>query len=380
MHMVKRITISLILLFNGVAIAQFIPKLDDGYYCVVGTFRITNNALAYRQSLAARGFSACIGKDLTTGLHYVHLGKVPTKEGAAANALALRQNGGFKDAWVKIVGMEEIIALGDSTRYGNSQDSKLYDNETQLEKQPTEVQAIGVSNTEVFLHLYNPTNDKMIDGTVEIVDTERSRLIEIAKGNNYYLLPDPKSKTNRITMIGNAFGYRKVQNEISYPMAEADGVNPNIEMVGTITMVRFDMVRYIKGDINVLYNVYFYNDASVMEPESKYELNKLLDMLHENDDYRIRLHGHSNGNKRGKIISPGDGKDLFSLSGATESYGTAKELAARRAQVIKEFLVANGIAQDRIELKAWGGQRPLYDKNSPNAKRNLRVEIEILAD
>jgi outer membrane protein OmpA-like peptidoglycan-associated protein len=45
--------------------------------------------------------------------------------------------------------------------------------------------------------------------------------------------------------------------------------------------------------------------------------------------------------------------------------------------VIKEYLVSNGIAADRIEVKAWGGKRPLYDKHSPNARQNVRVEVEI---
>ncbi len=61
-------------------------------------------------------------------------------------------------------------------------------------------------------------------------------------------------------------------------------------------------------------------------------------------------------------------------------WASAKDLSYNRAEVIKEYLVANGIAADRVEIKAWGGKRPIYDKRSANAKKNVRVEVEILAE
>jgi outer membrane protein OmpA-like peptidoglycan-associated protein len=52
-------------------------------------------------------------------------------------------------------------------------------------------------------------------------------------------------------------------------------------------------------------------------------------------------------------------------------------LSGARAQVIKDWLVSQGVATDRIEVKAWGGSRMLHDKNSQNARRNVRVEVEV---
>jgi outer membrane protein OmpA-like peptidoglycan-associated protein len=126
--------------------------------------------------------------------------------------------------------------------------------------------------------------------------------------------------------------------------------------------------------------VYFYNDASIMLPESKYELNSLLQMMQENPKYRIRLHGHTNGNYSGRILSLGPDKNFFSVDGAKEGVGSSKDLAYNRADIIKEYLMVNGIAGDRVEIKSWGGKRPLYDKHSVNAKKNVRVEVEILEE
>jgi outer membrane protein OmpA-like peptidoglycan-associated protein len=169
-----------------------------------------------------------------------------------------------------------------------------------------------------------------------------------------------------------------VQHELHYPLPLSDTVKEHIDLMGTTIVVLFDLIRYRKGDIQTLYNVYFFNDASIMLPESKYELNSLLTMMEENPKYRIKLHGHTNGHYHGKIISSGSDRNLFSLTGSVQSIGSAKDLSGQRAGVIKEYLVTNGISADRIEVKSWGGKRPLYDKHSVNAKKNVRVEVEIL--
>ena len=148
--------------------------------------------------------------------------------------------------------------------------------------------------------------------------------------------------------------------------------------MGTTIVVKFDLVRYYKGDKAIMYNVYFYNDAAVMTPESRYECNSLLQMMKEVPGYRIMLHGHTNGNYHGKIVTMGEDKNFFSLDNSRSTMGSAKDLSRNRAETIKQFLVANGIAADRIEVKAWGGKRPLYDKHGVNAKKNVRVEVEIL--
>ncbi|MFM7855034.1 MAG: OmpA family protein, partial [Flammeovirgaceae bacterium] len=236
-----------------------------------------------------------------------------------------------------------------------------------------------LKNTQVFFSLFNATNNQSVDGEVEVIDAERSRLLLKAKGNEYITLPDPKSTSGKLLLIGSSFGYRKVQNEINYNETEKDTLQPNISLVGNYYMVRFEMVRLHKGDIAVLYNVYFYNDAAIMLSDSKYELNKILTMMNENPKYKITLHGHTNGNGRGKITKVGASKDFFNLRAddvVTDNV-SAKELSGARAQVIKDWLVSQGVAADRVGVKAWGGSRMLYDKNSQNARKNVRVEIEI---
>ena len=104
-------------------------------------------------------------------------------------------------------------------------------------------------------------------------------------------------------------------------------------------------------------------------------------MLKENEHYRIKIHGHVNGKHPGKIIFKGESKNFFALDELnSEKFGSAKELSLRRAELIRQYLVENGIDEGRMEIKAWGGKRMIHDKHSSKAKENVRVEIEILAE
>jgi len=129
-----------------------------------------------------------------------------------------------------------------------------------------------------------------------------------------------------------------------------------------------------------MYNVYFYKDAAIMRPESKYEVNALLDMMKENEKYKIRIHGHTNGKAAGKIISMSDNKNFFSMTGSKDGFGSARKLSEERANVIKDYLVSEGISANRLEVKAWGGKKPIYEKDHSQAHANVRVEIEIIEE
>jgi outer membrane protein OmpA-like peptidoglycan-associated protein len=259
--------------------------------------------------------------------------------------------------------------------YSSSKSDEIEVTENEPIKQ---YEKMTLGNTEVFLSLFNATNNRIVEGTIKVIDTDRAKVIKEVKGNEYLNLPDPASTSGQLTLICEAFGYRKIQQEINYPVPLADTVKDYIDLMGTTFVVNFDLVRYHRGDIATLYNVYFYNDAALMLPQSKFELNSLLQMMQENPAYRIRLHGHTNGNYHGRIISVGPDKNFFSLDGSKSGMGSAKDLSYARAEVIKEFLAANGIDPSRIEVKAWGGKRPIFDKHSVNAKKNVRVEVEIL--
>jgi outer membrane protein OmpA-like peptidoglycan-associated protein len=233
--------------------------------------------------------------------------------------------------------------------------------------------------TKFLFKVSRATDLKRIRGDVDVIDVDRSRKMATYKGNLAVKVSSPQNKSGKMALVCEVFGYRKVQREINYndPEVDTDIIR---DATGSI-VVPFELVRLKKGDIAVMYNVYFFKDAAVMRPESRYEVNSLLDMLNENTNYRITIHGHTNGNAAGKIISMNkDTQNFFSLTDTNEGFGTAKELSEQRAEVIRNYLVNNGVDTKRMEIKAWGGKKPIHDKMSQRAQENVRVEIEILQD
>ena len=374
------------------------PTPEKGYYVIVGAFAVPANALAFRQQVTADGMEANYGYVPSRKLYYVYLAMDKSVSACLDRVKTVKTNPKYSDAWVRYIN-EEATALAEpvpATPPATTQVAAVVETtppvqevqpepEEEEEPQPA-IQVLPPSevtlgNTEVFLSLYNEQNDRVVGGKVQVVDTERGRLIQEVDGNTYLTLPDPKSKSGQITLICNSFGYRRVLHSLSFSQPLNDSTRTFIDEMGTSLVVKFGLTRYRKGDINALYNVYFYNDAAVFLPESKFELNELLVMMKENPSFKIRLHGHSNGNYHGKIIKVGPSGNFFSVAeDSRTAMGSAKELSEARAEVIKDYLVANGIEATRMEIKAWGGKRPIYDRKSANAKRNIRVEVEILSE
>ncbi len=399
----------------GFVAAQETPK---SYYVVVTSFK--SSQVEYAQNLVdkikASGAEAGFVQDTSHPFCYVYTSRFSALDESLSQMRAVRQAGTYADAWVRILPDEGAPPVAKTTPATKKPTATVYvaiPKEVVQEaiatqsvaatapapeaKQPETVKADVVvenppaepvyipqtlDNTQIFLSLVNPRNQKLIEGEIEVVDTERARSITKVKGNTYLTLPDPKSTSGQLTLICEAFGYRKTQHEINYKNTEADTLQPHIDMVGNFYLVKFDMVRLHKGDISVLYNVYFYNDAAIMRPESKFELNSLLNMMQENPDYKIILHGHTNGNATGKIITMGPSKDFFNFNAADrkDGLGSSKQLSEERAAAIKEWLVSQGIPESRMIVKAWGGGRMLHDKHSVHARKNVRVEVEILEE
>lgn len=229
-------------------------------------------------------------------------------------------------------------------------------------------------NRKFRFDLYNTVNLKTIRGEVDLVN-ESGRKIATYEGNEVVQVMRADASGN-IILACEVLGYRKLLFKLNYDnpfLTERVERGENEEAI-----VPFGLVRLQKGDIAVMYNVYFFKDAAIMRPESRYEINNLLSMMNENTKYKILIHGHTNGSAAGKIITMGEAKNFFSLSDTREGRGSAKKLSEERAKTIKAYLIDQGIEESRMEIKAWGGKRPLYDKNHSLAQSNVRVEIEIV--
>jgi len=156
------------------------------------------------------------------------------------------------------------------------------------------------------------------------------------------------------------------------------------EMVSTGTgdkqeaIITFELVRAKRGDYIDFNEVRFFRNTTILEPQSRNELNGLVSLMKEGS-YKVKIHGHCNGDAPRNVTTLGTSTNIFALEpGNKREMMTAKQLTEMRAEVVKSYLISQGIVTDRISTKGEGGKMMMYPTNSTLANRNDRVEVEVL--
>jgi len=105
-------------------------------------------------------------------------------------------------------------------------------------------------------------------------------------------------------------------------------------------------------------NVSFETGSAELAPISQYELNFLAETMEQNADMRVEIAGHTDD---------------------TGEEETNQELSEARARVVVDYLVEQGISEDRLRAVGYGSSRPIAD-NADEAGRqeNRRTEFRIL--
>lgn len=353
-------------------------NFNEPYYVVIGAFSIQKNAARFTRQAPRYELPARYAMNHNRGLYYVYVLTTDDRAAAINEALRLqaRPDSLFRDAWV-YHGSFEKSKMGEVIRGQDINPSAERGTRTTATQDQADKKDAEKEETKPFMFWITRLDDstQVVNGDVLVVDVDLARKMGTYEGNKTINVPKPKGKSGQITMTCTIFGYRRIQHDLNYLNPAGDSV----EIRDSTIIVPFQLKRLQKGDVAVMYDVYFFKDAAIMRPESRFEVGALLEMMKENSNYKIKIHGHTNGNAPGKIISMKEGsQNYFAVAETNEGFGSAKKLSKARAELLKTYLVNNGIDEERLVIKAWGGKRPLYDKFSPQASANVRVEIEIL--
>jgi outer membrane protein OmpA-like peptidoglycan-associated protein len=378
------LALAMFISFTAFSQADTTNNLNEPYYVVIGAFSVQKNAARFMRHAPKYDLSARSALNHNRNLHYVYVLTTDdrTKAIDAALALRARPDSLFSDAWVYHGSFEkakqgEVITGKDINPTAEQKASSEIATQNITPKQNTAAKQVAEKEeTKPFIFKIARLDDSTeVKGDILVVDVDQARKIGTYDGNKTVDVPKPKGKSGKITMTCSVFGYRRIQHDLNY----FDPAGDSVEMQDSTIIVPFQLVRLQKGDVAVMYDVYFFKDAAIMRPESRFEVGSLLEMMKENSRYKIKIHGHTNGKAHGKIISLKKGSEnYFSLTDTKEGFGSAKGLSQERAELLKTYLVNNGIDEKRLLVKAWGGKKPIYDKLSPQAQSNVRVEIEIL--
>ena len=114
-----------------------------------------------------------------------------------------------------------------------------------------------------------------------------------------------------------------------------------------------------QGNKLALNNIFFDTNSADLKPESKSELNKLVQFLKQNALVKIEIGGHTDN----------VGEDKSNLL-----------LSDKRAKSVLDFLVIAGVETARLTSRGYGETKPIADNNTDEGKsKNRRTEVVILS-
>lgn len=114
-----------------------------------------------------------------------------------------------------------------------------------------------------------------------------------------------------------------------------------------------------KGEKLTLNHLNFYPGQDTFRDIAYPVLEDLLSTMKKRKDLHIKIHGH-----------------------ICCSYIDNTDLSSRRAMKVKNYLITNGIAANRLSHQGHGSSKPIYklpEENEDQRKINRRVEIEIIS-
>ncbi|MBK5280419.1 MAG: OmpA family protein [Bacteroidia bacterium] len=227
-----------------------------------------------------------------------------------------------------------------------------------------------------YFNLVNAESGNKVSGEVHVVEAKATQYLGY-KGNELVYLTKPRNVAGVYIVSIAAPGYRPEKLVFNYedPLPVSSGVGEQQEII-----ITFEMTHAKRGDYIDFNEVRFFRNSTILEPHSQNELNGLVDLMKENENYKIKIHGHCNGDDSRPIITLGTSTDIFNLDPThnKRETATAKRLTELRAETVRDYLVSQGIELDRLSIKGEGGKMMIYPRTSTLANRNDRVEIEVL--
>jgi len=163
--------------------------------------------------------------------------------------------------------------------------------------------------------------------------------------NGYYEIVLPVSQV--YSFFAEKTGFYSVQDRLD--LTEVEGYS---EIKRDLYLTPIEIGQQV-----TMNNVLFYQSKAELTPTSYPELDKLARMMMENPAISIQLEGHTdNIGDRFKNI----------------------RLSQDRVAAVRNYLINQGVAEERITGQGYGGSKPIADNSNETTRRlNRRVEFII---
>jgi outer membrane protein OmpA-like peptidoglycan-associated protein len=133
---------------------------------------------------------------------------------------------------------------------------------------------------------------------------------------------------------------------------------------GEVKKVKVELQAIKVGTTIALNNFYFYGNQAKLRPRSVPELARLKKSLEMNPGVRIEIGGHIN----------------YPFTRPQDVPTWSRELSVRRAKMVYDYLVKNGIPAEDLEYKGYSNTKMVYPRaqSMEHQAANMRVELRVI--
>jgi flagellar motor protein MotB len=182
------------------------------------------------------------------------------------------------------------------------------------------------------------------------------KLIPLSKGEPTITTTNAIKGTFLVPLVANE-RYSLIIDKPGYLFYSEYFDMPNVNTDEPFELI-IDLEKVEKGKIVILKNIFFDTDKFEIKPESKSELDKLVEFLTNNPTRKIEIGGH------------------------TDNQGAAaynKTLSTNRAKAVADYLISKGIEAEKLSYKGYGDTQPIADNNTKEGRsKNRRTEFKII--
>jgi outer membrane protein OmpA-like peptidoglycan-associated protein len=234
------------------------------------------------------------------------------------------------------------LAYFASDRPGGLGDLDLYGFELYPEARPTPV-------TYIRGRVTDKATGKPLEADVKLYDLATGKLATAAysdpvSGEFTVCLPTGVDHALNASADGYLFFSR------NYSFSEMKGNAPY--------QLNVQLSKPERGQTIALRNIFFETASYALLPASTVELDNLTDLMKANPAMRIEVGGHTDN----------VGNDEAN-----------QKLSEHRASAVRDFLLAHGIAPDRVTAKGYGESRPVASNDTEEGRaQNRRTEVTVL--
>lgn len=403
-----------IILMMGFALLATSLRAEE-YYVVIGAFSQEANARRFTGTVRQFFKEVTYSFNESKKLYYVHVMKTAHKEEARNWSLYLRHEKGFRDAWVltetesqeqqEIAGQRTptqrqfnstitasassaapVIYEDDDSALANSSSKTADAHAWTVDGGFAFIRNIGGASdvkrelagsaANLFSFIVEDHKGKVVPAEVMLVNFEKVRKLATFEPGEHVAIKG--TKTNQmVTFVCDVLGYSQETRMFNLDhLSRGKDIAKNEQGVWE---VRIKLKKIEMHDIAVMNKTFFYKDAAILESTARKELDELVTLMKTNPGYNIILHSHCNPGPNRTLKMPAAESNYFDIARTVEKMGSDKTLTKQRAEVIKRYLVTNGIDKKRIRLVAWGSMEMIVKEGSQDAHINERIEVEFTA-